>query len=279
MCCDSGRKPGSCCKNTTEVFTMAAPFSSITAGPATPTNTATSASRNASNPATTTTLSETVTPAASPSSIAPDKTQTTPTAVPKTKTRNGSKIGAAIGGGIGGGIVLGTMALLWLWRRRRNKKGPQRRLKISRPFELPSEDHAFQPNSTLFPAELHPQASKSATSPAELEQKDSLSTHSPAELEHKDSKAIAPAAPTELMAKSVKEPAGPFELHGRQVDSIMVPPSPVKFDETRRWPFTRLQQGEYSSPQEEVREIEVVAKRPSLKRRPGSMSGPWHDKF
>lgn len=281
MCCDSGRKPGSCCKNATEVFTLAAPFSSITAGPATPTTTITSTSRRSSNPAaTTTTLSETVTPGLQ-SSIAPNATQIPPTAAPKSKTHNGAKIGTAIGGGVGGGIVLGAMALLWLWRRRRQrrKRRQQKKLKISRSFELPSDDHTFQPNSTLFPAELHPQASKLATHLAELEQKHSKLICDPVELEHKDSTTAAPASPAESMDKTVEEPVGPFELHGRQIDSIMVPPNRVKFDETRRWPFTRVQQGGNSRTRDETEQAGAGAKRPSLKRRPDSMSGPWHDSF
>ncbi|KAL9029433.1 MAG: hypothetical protein Q9196_002327 [Gyalolechia fulgens] len=278
LCCDSGRTPGSCCKNTSEVFTLAAPFSSITAGPATPTNTATAAGTESPSPATTTTSSETV-PSALQSSIAPGPTQAMPTTVPESQTRHGATVGAAVGGGVGGGIVLGTIALLWLWRRRRSKKRRPKRLKISRPFELPSHDPTFGQNSMLFPAELHPQMSNTSIGPAELEHKDSQPSIKPAELEHKDSGTTTSTGPNELMAETEEGPAGPFELHGREIDSIMGPPSPVKFDEKRRWPFSRAEPVEESGVKDALSAHDVRMKRPTPKRRPGSVSGPWHDNY
>lgn len=208
-----------------------------------------------------------------------------PTTIPKTKIHNGATIGAAVGGGVGGGIVLGTIALLLLWRRRRSKKKQRKRLKISRPFELPSHDPTIQQNSMLFPAELHPQMSKPSNGPAELEHNNSRPTENPAELEHKDSTTTTSTSPNELMAKTEDEPAGPFELHGREIDSMMVPPSPVKFDEKRRWPFTRGELVEDSGTKDAsparnaIKETEVGIKRPAFKHRPDSVSGPWHDNY
>ncbi|KAL8941517.1 MAG: hypothetical protein Q9216_002199 [Gyalolechia sp. 2 TL-2023] len=288
----------------TKVFTLAAPFSSITAGPATPTDTATTASKESSSkkssskessskksssPATTTTFSEIVTPALQSSSDS-GPTQAVPTVVPETKSNNGSTIGAAVGGGVGGGIVLGTIALLWLWRRRRSKRNQPKRLKISRPFELPSHDPTFHQNSMLFPAELHPQMTKPFAGPAELEDSKSQRSINPAELEHKSSATTTSTGPKELMTKTANEPAGPFELHSREIDSMMIPPSPVKFDEKRRWPFTRGELVEdtgttdagakdASSAHDGIKETEVGIKRPAFKHRPGSVSGPWHDSF
>lgn len=93
----------------------------------------------------------------------------------------------------------------------------------------------------LFPAELHPQVSQLSLAPAELEHKDSKSSVSPAELEHKDSTATTSTGPNELSAEPEEQPAGPYELHGKEIEAITAPPSPVKFDENRRWPFTHAE--------------------------------------
>ncbi|KAL8722303.1 MAG: hypothetical protein Q9225_001208 [Loekoesia sp. 1 TL-2023] len=214
-----------------------------------------------------------------------DPTRVAPTAVPTASAHHGSKVGAAVGGALGGGIALSAIALLWLWRRRKSQKRPRERIKISRPFELPSHDPTLRPNSMLFPAELHPQVSKSSLTPAELEHKGSNSPVSPAELEHKDSTATTSTGPTELSARPEEQLAGPYELHGREIDAITIPPSPVKFDENRRWPFTRAEHvgptgaEDSSSAPSDRKEMEVGTRKPSLRHRPGSMSGPWHDYF
>ncbi|KAL8834244.1 MAG: hypothetical protein Q9170_003831 [Blastenia crenularia] len=275
LCCDGGRTLGSCCKNTTEVFTLAAPFSSITAGPASATDTAatTSATSGTSDSAVTITSSSTST--STPvlqSPIAQNPTPQAPTAEPTPRVNHDKIVGAAVGGGLGGGLILGTLALLAWLRRRRNKKKPTTKIHISLPLELPSNDPTFRSNSMLFPAELQHQASESSLVPAELENKGSDATTS--------------TGATELSATTEEQAAGPFELHGKEIDLITEPPSPIPFDENRRSPFTRAEQtgspatNEPSSiPDGHGEEAEVGPRRPSLRHRPGSISGPWHDSY
>ena len=283
VCCDSGRTPGSCCKNTTEVFTLAAPFSSITAGPASPTGATTATTTGIPDSAATTTgLSSAAGPALQ-TSTAPDPARATSTAAPTANAHHGATIGAAVGGALGGGIVLSVLALLWYWRRRKSRNVQPKRPKISRPFELPSADPTFRPNSSLFPAELHHHVSALSLSPAELEYKDYKKSLGPAELEHKDS--MTSTVRNELSAKTGEQAAGPYELPGMEIDAITEPPSPVRFDENRRWPFTRPEHVGDSNVEDSPstpsgrKEKEAVLRKPSLRHRPGSMSGPWHDRF
>lgn len=269
LCCNAGRKPGACCTNSTEVFTLGQPFSSVLAGPATATD---------SGPVTSTSsgtrtyiLHKTVTPAQIHTVSTQDPAATTPITLaipvtPPASHHDGPNVGAIVGGVIAGLLLAISLIAMFCLRRRKRKKIPVIRIIRDSQHELPSDDPTWRPNSTLFPAELHPEVSQSSLVPAELEGKGPRASSSPAELSTSD------AAP------------GPFELYGREIDAIRVPPPPPSPPESKEG-FPRTS-SHYSRDVgwDEIAAVDgakepMPTRRPKIGSRPGSRSGPWHDSY
>ncbi|KAL9012396.1 MAG: hypothetical protein Q9173_002836 [Seirophora scorigena] len=206
LCCDAGRKRGTCCNNQTEVFTLAAPFSSITAGPASATNPPT-ANDDSTGPTSTSSgtivfeFQRTVTPTSPSTPQAPSIDPTSPAAAADAAHRaQRLSIGAIAGATVGGALLLLSLAALLLYCIRRRRKRTQRpaiRVIKANQHELPGDDDDAtrqRQNSRLFPAEL---VSKSARGvPAELEIRESKAppARNPAELDIKGSTAPTPSA-------------------------------------------------------------------------------------
>lgn len=270
MCCDDGRKPGTCCSNATEVFTLAAPFSSITAGPARPTSLAAAASSATSTSSDTITfvLRKTVTPGtiytASTQAV---PTQPVSTAAAAASGHHGPNVGAGVGGAVGGAVLLASLiSLLCLVRRRRKKRATERSIKDGH-YELPSDDPTLGQNSMLFPAELHPQGSKSALSPAELETKESKASK---------------ASPNPAELSATEQSSGPYELHGKEINTVEVPTSPLGSSEATRGPSSHYSgdaKWDDRSAVDGSKGTGVGIKRPPNRHNPDSMSGPWHDTY
>lgn len=200
LCCDAGRKRGTCCNNQTEVFTLAAPFSSITAGPSSATNPPTAAD-DSTEPTSTSSgtivfeFYRTVTPSSASTSQAPPIDTTSPAAAADAAHKAPQlSIGAIAGATVGGALFLLSLAALLLYcirrHRRQRSQRPTIRVIKANEHELPGDDDdATRQNSRLFPAEL---VSKSARGvPAELEIRESKAqpARTPAELDIKGSTA------------------------------------------------------------------------------------------
>lgn len=269
LCCNAGRKPGACCTNRTEVFTLGQPFSSVLAGPATATEsepvTATSSGTR------TYLLLKTVTPAQVHSVSTQDPAPTTPSTsaapiAPPATQRNGPNIGAIVGGALAGALLGISLTAMFCLRRRRRRKIPTIRIIRDSQHELPSDDPTFRPNSKLFPAELHPEVSQSSLVPAELEITELKASSSPADLSTSD------AAP------------GPFELHGREIDAIKVPSPPPSPPESKGGAprtsshYSRDAGWDAMASVDDANEPKSV-RRPKMRSRPESRSGPWQDSY
>lgn len=200
LCCDAGRKRGTCCNNRTEVFTLAAPFSSITAGPSSATIPPT-AIDDSTGPTSTSSgtivfeFHRTVTPSSASTPQAPPIDPTSPAAAADAAhTAQRLSIGAIAGTTVGGALFLLSLAALLLYciRRHRRKRAQRPTIRVikANEHELPSDDDdPTRQNSRLFPAEL---VSKSARGvPAELEIRESKAppARNPAELDVKGSTA------------------------------------------------------------------------------------------
>ncbi|KAL8972907.1 MAG: hypothetical protein Q9197_002571 [Variospora fuerteventurae] len=230
LCCDAGRKRGTCCRNETEVFNLAAPFSSITAGPASATNPAVADDNDFSREPTSTSsgtltyiLQKTIkanpvsTQQASPPTDPPSPAAT---AADKPHPPN---IGTIAGAATGASLLLLSLAFLLycIHRRRRHRRRSHSKrptIRVLKPsdddqHELPSSDDPTQrQNSLLFPAEL---VSKPSRVPvvAELEIKESLSSSSEVP-PSSTTTTTTTKDPVELSSSSDQSPRprGPFEL-------------------------------------------------------------------
>ncbi|KAL8652749.1 MAG: hypothetical protein Q9210_002501 [Variospora velana] len=307
LCCDAGRKRGTCCQNETEVFNLAAPFSSITAGPASATNPAV-ADDDSLEPTSTSSgtltyiLQKTVKAnAVSTYQASPPTDPPSPAATAADKPRP-LNIGTVAGAAIGASLLLLSLAfLLYCIHRRHRRRSHSKRptIRILKPgddqHELPSSDDPTQrQNSLLFPAEL---VSKPSRVPvvAELEIKESSSEVSPSST---TTTTTTKKDPVEL-SSSDQSPRrrGPFELQSsrdREMDLdddgaaavTVVPSAPVENEERHMIPRSSSHYSRDTGWEEAGDAASVVddgprgLQRPSLfRRRPDSLSGPWHDTY
>ncbi|KAL8800094.1 MAG: hypothetical protein Q9182_005406 [Xanthomendoza sp. 2 TL-2023] len=286
ICCDIGRKPGVCCKNSSEILTREAPFSSITAGPSSSTaapslddddddddeDGPTSTTRNTF----TLTLRRTVTssPSTLPTTLAQTiVVQTTGAAhSPVTEAAHHSNLGAGLGGGLGGAAAVLVGIAIFFYSRRKKKRVSKD--KGSDYHELDHPDPTHRHNSTLFPAELNCEDSK------------------------------VPPVPAELGSKTTIMPVGPYELQGdtevihqgatsgNHHDSLLSEISAIPPAYSRDIKTTKAKDNAQDNPRSkhttidsdlsDIKGTAALAHRPSAQVRPestSSRSGPWHDTY
>ncbi|KAL8736689.1 MAG: hypothetical protein Q9166_000055 [cf. Caloplaca sp. 2 TL-2023] len=226
-----------------------APFSSITAGPASATAASILGDDDPSAPTSTSldtltyTLRKTVSKPSTQPSIPPQNSTLGPQ---NTEATHRSNLGAGLGGGLGGAtaaiLIATAIAIYWKRKHRRAEKGENKY------HEMESQDPTHRHNSMLFPAELTHEDSKASLKPAEL---------------------------SSITAKPV---TGPYELHAedkaieKSSDDVKATPSDK----------TEVDNTSMASDLSDLKEAEAKLKRPLAQNRPDStysQSGPWHDSY
>lgn len=163
FCCDNGRTPTTCCKNSSELIHSDAPFSSITAGPASQTP-GVALQLGAPVAATTSPTQEiigTFALASQTSQVTPDSStssvsnQTASTNFAPQAHPHHSALDAGLGSGLGGAFAITLTAFILVYLRRRKRRKQTEHDSKDEPHELPTADPSLRPNSMLFPAELN----------------------------------------------------------------------------------------------------------------------------
>ncbi|KAI4238790.1 MAG: hypothetical protein L6R40_005645 [Gallowayella cf. fulva] len=263
-----------------------APFSSITAGPASATAAASGTndddnSDDSSGPTATTRATSTLTlrrtVLSSPRSstltmgIPPAATEAATGAAtpPSTEPAEHSHLGAGIGGGLGGALaaLLLGIAIVICWRRRRQRSALQKGDESKSNYhEMDTPDPAHRHNSRLFPAELNYEDSKTSLGLAEL----GVKTAGPYELLG-DTEAI-----TVKGLRGGGLDRGDVEGDGILEDSGDVETMEKKIDGTKE------PESEHATDSSDGKDTGAKSRRPLARNRPDSthsQSGPWHDSF
>ncbi|KAL8735883.1 MAG: hypothetical protein Q9181_002632 [Wetmoreana brouardii] len=268
------------------------PYSSITAGPASPT------------PELPYKLGAPVSPITTPSSLeiltSTSRSQVS-TSIPASTTLPGPTPPASLydptsqvhshsklAAGLGGTAAIAVGIVLFFLSRRKQREVEKVK---QEPHQMPTVDKTPQLNSTLFPAALNHEDSKVSMSPVELESKVTDIPSGPDELqgEERDQTKTPPPPPKSskrLNSRVAETTAGPYELYGEEGFSAYKPSLPPR-SSRRPSPFIHPAipgHGDLldSRPVSSLTATGAIPRRPSAGDRPdsmGSTSGPWHDSY